>query len=275
MSNNPLQQYFRQPKVFVTLPSHGIYNDVGTLEGSYENMPIFGMTGMDEILLKTPDALFSGESTVKVIESCCPNVKNAWGISNLDIDALLVAIRIATTGNTMNIKHVCKGCSTENSYEINVSEFLDHFARCKFDQKIVLGDILIKIKPLNYRTITNFNMENFALQKRLLQITKLENEEEKNKLLAAIYKDLGILQNKIFTATIEEIQTVTATVTEKPFIQEWLENTDKSVFDVIKTHIEQNNTAWKIPDKQVVCENCANTDSVSLDMDQSNFFAGA
>jgi hypothetical protein len=275
MSNNPLQQYFRQPKVFITLPSHGIYNDAGTIEGSCENMPVFGMTGMDEILLKTPDALFSGESTVKVIESCCPNIKNAWGVSNLDVDALLVAIRIATSGNIMNVNHTCKECKTENSYEINVSEFLDHFAKCKFDQTIVLRDITIKIKPLNYKTITNFNMENFALQKRLMQITKLENEEEKNKLLAEIYKDLGVLQNKIFTATIAEIQTTTTSVTEKPFIQEWLENTDKSIFDMIKNHIEQNNAAWKIPDKQIVCENCATTDSITLDMDQSSFFAGA
>ena len=74
MSNNPLQQYFRQPKVFITLPSHGVYNKPGTITGSFENMPIFGMTGMDEILLKTPDALLTGESTVKVIQSCCPNI---------------------------------------------------------------------------------------------------------------------------------------------------------------------------------------------------------
>jgi hypothetical protein len=44
---------------------------------------------------------------------------------------------------------------------------------------------------------------------------------------------------------------------------------------VIKNHIEQNNAAWKIPDKRIVCENCATTDSITLDMDQSSFFAGA
>ena len=110
MAQNPLQNYFRQPKVFLKLPSMGIYNKPEAIQGNVENIPVYGMTGMDEIILKTPDALISGESTVKVIQSCCPTIVDAWDVSNLDIDALLVAVRIATYGNTMNVSYTCKKC---------------------------------------------------------------------------------------------------------------------------------------------------------------------
>ena len=275
MSINPLQQYFRQPKVFITLPSHGVYNKPGTFTGAIENMPVFGMTGMDEILMKTPDALLTGESTVKVIQSCCPSIANGWDVSNLDIDAILVAIRIATAGNIMPVTHTCSKCSTENNYDINVSDFLDHFAQCKFDAKLVQGNITIKLCPLNYKQMTDFNLENFMLQKRLYQTVDMANEDDKNKALSELYQDLARLQNKVFLASVEQIETVDSVVTEKPFIQEWIENIDKSIFDALKAHIEKNNAIWRIPPTPIKCENCGDESTVQIELDQSSFFGNA
>jgi len=53
MTTNPLQQFFRQPKIYVGLPSKGIFNKPNTVSGDINRMPIYGMTGMDEIILKT------------------------------------------------------------------------------------------------------------------------------------------------------------------------------------------------------------------------------
>jgi hypothetical protein len=85
MANNPLQQFFRQPKIYISLPSQGVYNKPGTFSGNIERLAVYGMTGMDEILLKTPDALLSGESTATVIKSCCPSVTDAWDLPVNDI----------------------------------------------------------------------------------------------------------------------------------------------------------------------------------------------
>jgi len=80
MATNPLKQFFRQPKIFIKLPSKGIFNNPGTLQGDLDKMPVFGMTGMDEILMKTPDALLNGESTVRLMQSCCPSITDGWDI---------------------------------------------------------------------------------------------------------------------------------------------------------------------------------------------------
>ena len=50
---------------------------------------------VDEIIFKTPDALFNGEATVRVVESCCPYIKDAKDMPSIDVDALLVAIHLS------------------------------------------------------------------------------------------------------------------------------------------------------------------------------------
>jgi hypothetical protein len=275
MANNPLQQYFRQPKVFVSLPSGGIYNKPETIDGEVTRLPVFGMTGMDEILLKTPDALITGESTVKVIESCIPAIKDGWEINNLDVDALLVAIRIATYGNIMNMIHICNKCETEHTYELDVSKFLEHFSQCKFESTVVFGDLTIHIRPLSYRQVTEFNLENFALQKRLIQASAIEDEEERNKIVSQVYKDLGLLQNKIMIAGIEQVTTPDATVTEHGYITEWIEHADRGIFEAVKEQVSKNNEVWRIPSTHVKCDNCGAENSFTVDLDQTSFFASA
>jgi len=275
MAQNPLQNYFRQPKVFLKLPSMGIYNKPEAIQGNVENIPVYGMTGMDEIILKTPDALISGESTVKVIQSCCPAIVDAWDVSNLDIDALLVAVRIATYGNTMNVSYTCKKCSTESEYDIDLGKILEHFYSCSYDSRVVIGDLEVTLRPLTYKEVTGFNLENFALQKRLGQAVEFDDQEEKQKLIADIFKELGLLQNKIFIAGVDQVITPDGVVTEHSYIKEWLENTDRTLFDALKKHINKNNDVWRIPENNIKCDTCGTEDSFTVELDQANFFANA
>ena len=74
-----LQNYQRQPKIFIDLPSKGVFYDDTVLEnGQHMQIPVFGMNAMDEIMFKTPDALFSGDATVQVIKSCIPTILDPW-----------------------------------------------------------------------------------------------------------------------------------------------------------------------------------------------------
>jgi hypothetical protein len=230
---------------------------------------------MDEVLIKTPDALITGEATVKVIESCCPNITDGWDISNLDIDALLVAVRIATYGNTMSVSHVCKQCSNEMNFDIELQGIIEHFNNCSFDPRVVVGNLIIKIKPLTYKETTSFNLENFALQKRLSQVVEIQDEEIKQKHLADIFKEVGALQNRVFVAGVESVETPEGIVTERGYIKEWLENADKTIFDRLKEHINKNNDQWRVPANHIKCDSCGHEDEFAIDMDQSNFFATA
>jgi len=275
MAQNPLQQYFRQPKVFIGLPSNGVYNKPGTITGDASHMPVFGMTGMDEILMKTPDALLAGESTVKVIESCCPFIKDGWDVSVIDLDLVLAAIRIATYGNTMNVKHVCPNCSTENEYDINLSTIIEHSATCKYDNTIVLDELTIRIRPITYKESTDYAQHNFQIRQKLLQTDALTDDTERKQVVAELIQELAVLQNDIIAAGIESVEFGNQVVSDKVFILEWLQNTDKTVFDRIKERYQQNQKDWQTPDQVVVCENCNTTNSIAIELDNSNFFENA
>jgi hypothetical protein len=275
MASNPLQQYFRQPKIYINLPSKGIFMPQGSVTGDTTNMPVYGMTGMDEIMMKTPDALLTGTSTVKVIESCCPNIKDAWQISNIDIDCLLAAIRIATYGNTMDVSHSCSKCNTDNTYPIDITGILEHFTRAQYDNEIVFGDFKIYIKPLNYQLSSEFAQRNFALSQQMNQLSAVKDEEERTASTNKLFAQLAQLQNEIFVEGIDSVEIKGASVTEHAYIKEWLQNADVIIFDQIKKQISKNQDAWLTPEYELICENCRHTDQVRVGLDQSNFFANA
>jgi len=273
MPQNPLQQHFRQPKIYISLPSQGAYNKPGTINGDVAKIPVYGMTGMDEIILKTPDALLSGESTVSVIKSCCPNINNGWDVSMLDADMVLTAIRIATYGNTIDVTHKCPKCNHENAYALDLGIVIEHFTNCKFDNTVVLQDLTINIQPLNYKQSTEFKLKNFKLQQKLSQAEFVEDASEQQKLINGIFKELSEIQTDLYIASVESVQTGSTVVTERDFITEFLSNCDKMIFDKIKESIEKNQKTWQMPLFPAKCEECASENKISIDLDQASFFA--
>jgi hypothetical protein len=275
MANNPLQKYFRQPKIFIKLPSNGVYTKPGVITGDPTNMAVYGMTGMDEIIIKTPDALITGESTVKVIESCCPNITNAWEISNLDLDLILTSIRIATYGNKITISHKCEHCETDNEYELELNALVDHYNHLAFDNKAVLKDVVVRLQPLTYKQVTEFGQKNFQLRQQLNQANSIENEDDRTKEVSRIYTEFGKLQTEVYSANIEAIEAGNQVVTERSFINEWLENSEKDAFDQIRNQIDDNTDATKTPPQRVECDNCHKENTLSIVLDHSTFFATA
>ena len=96
-NQSPLKKYTRQPKIYIDLPSKGkYYSDSVLYEDSYSNLAVFSMTANDEILYRTPDALITGQATAKNIQSCIPSILKPFNLVTLDVDALLLSIRLAT-----------------------------------------------------------------------------------------------------------------------------------------------------------------------------------
>ena len=113
-TSNPLRQFFRQPAVYIKLPSDGqFWPDKAISMTDNRELPVLPMTAIDEITYRTPDALFNGQAVISVIQSCIPAIKNAWDMPGMDTNAVLVAIRIASYGHAMRISSTCPFCKTE------------------------------------------------------------------------------------------------------------------------------------------------------------------
>jgi hypothetical protein len=275
MSPNPLQKFFRQPKIYISLPSKGIYNIPGAIQGDVNNLPVYGMTGMDEIIMKTPDAMMTGEATARVIESCCPAIKDASQLSNIDTDIILAAIRIATWGTHMAVTHNCPNCGHENNYDVDLTKIIDYFSKATFNTTVVLEQLTVKLQPLTFKQVAEFALKNYAMQKTLQQVSDIEDDQERQKVMENLYNQLAVVRNEVFSLGIESVQAEGQVITQRDYIDEWLKNSEKETFDTIKKVIESNNEAWRTPSMPVQCEECQSENSIRVEMDQSTFFGSA
>lgn len=270
--SNPLQKYFRQPKIYVALPSRGIYFNQGSFDGDPTNMPVYGMTGMDEIIMQTPDALLNGECTVKVIESCCPYIKNAWEVASIDLDLVLASIRIATFGHNLDVGHKCPKCETEHEYTVNVSQIVDHYSAFSFNNTVKVGGLTVRLKPLSYRQTTDFGIRNFELQQKLSQLTSADQYKD---LIAEIFVELGKIQQEVHIASIDTVSTDSEVVSNRDDIAEWVANLDRELLAIIKNAIKDNRDRMIPPAQTVQCDECQEISKINIELDQSSFFGRA
>ena len=280
--NNPLTKYMRQPKIYISLPSQGKYWPAGSL-----NMPengqlaVYSMTAKDEMLFKTPDALMNGQAVVDVIQSCIPDIKNAWNTPSIDMDIILVAIRIATYGEKMTVTANIPVINEEQEYDIDLHQFIDKVGNNVWSEQVPISDDLILfVKPLNYRHLTNISLKSFETNK-IIQVAGDQNlsEKEKLQLVNDSFKVLSDLTTDMMVGTIFKIKTQESDVTETRYIKEFIENADRSVFDTVQKHIndlkEQNElkpiSVPTTPEQQEA--GAPATFEVPINFDHSTFFA--
>jgi hypothetical protein len=275
--NNPLRQYFRQPAIYIKLPSSGQFYPPGTLTLTETNeLPVYPMTAIDEIMYKTPDALFNGQATVNVIQSCIPNITNAWGVPAMDVDTILVAIRIASYGHEMEFGTKCPKCSAESDRALDLRTVMDAMRIPDYNQSIQSGDMEIYFRPMNYKNLNDNNQLQYENQRMLQMLpdTKFEDTEKMNALTAALKKITDITVTAL-AQSIATVKTPTAMVSEPEYIEDFLKNCDRNLFTQIRDHIIKLKTQAEMQPMKLVCDECAHEYEQSVSLDMSNFFAPA
>ena len=76
---NPLKAFFRQPAIYLKLPSNGSFWPEDSVDFPHNReLPVYPMTAVDEIITRTPDALFNGSTITEIISSCVPNIRTTF-----------------------------------------------------------------------------------------------------------------------------------------------------------------------------------------------------
>jgi hypothetical protein len=276
-SNNPLSQYFRQPAIYLSLPSGGRFWAEGSLAmPENHELPVLPMTAIDEITYRTPDALFNGQAVVTVIQSCCPNIKNAWHCPSIDLDAILTAIRIASFGHELELETTCPKCNHDDGYTIDLRQVLGGMRMANYDQSISQGDLEIMFQPITYQQIHESNASQFDDQKTIQNLNDADiPEEEKVKILTNAMQKITELTVTMLSMTITMIKTPNARVTEKAHIVEFLSNCDRKFFQEIRDHVITLRNESDIKPLTIKCVNCEHEYRQSFTLNQSNFFVPA
>jgi hypothetical protein len=224
---NPLNKYFRQAAIYVSLPSGTNYPPEVVSTPQTGELGVMPMTAKDEIRFKTPDALMNGQGVVDVIQSCCPEIKDAWQIKSYDLDTILIAIRIATYGETMEINFNVPGANENVSHTINLPSILDQIKNTKVDTEFTLKDGLkIKMRPLTYKDMTSTSLQTFQQQKMYSAVQDSElPDEDKAKRFNDAFKQLTELNASILLKNISAVVMTDGTeITDPAHIKEFVEN---------------------------------------------------
>ena len=280
-TSNPLQKYFRQPKLHVRLPSGGKYYPPGSLDlPESGEVAIYPLTAKDELLLKTPDSLMNGTATADVIKSCVPQIKQPWYMPSLDVDALIMAIRIATYGANMTITVKVPNTGDEKDFTIDLNSVIAPLMSATYADTIKLENMTITLRPLMYSEFTKDALRSFEEQRvyNLVNDDTVPNEEKMERFRQA-FNRLTDLTVETVAKSIAKIElTDGQVVNDSKHLLEFMQNTSKEFYTTILDHITEQRDKFAVKpfiantSKEEQEKGAPETFEVPITFDQSKFF---
>lgn len=258
MSFNPLSTHFRASVATVSLPSAGHYYPEGALELVDNNVyPVYPMTMIDEITFKTPSTALRGAGLVTVIQSCIPNIKNAWKVPNIDIDAIITSIYIATYGKQLNVSSTCPECETEQSTTVDLANELKSLQSPDYTNLLKLNDLEITFKPMSYEQANSSGLAQQDEQNILEMIQdEVEDVDAKVEQLSNILQKITNATTKVLALNIQSVKVGNVIVDNQDHIIEWLSKCDRDTFDQVRNFIVNLKQNSELKPINVVCNNC-------------------
>ena len=239
------------------------------------------MTAKDEMAFTTPDAMINGQATVDVIKSCCPNIKDPWQLTNYDLDTVLLGVRIATYGETMDINATVPVVNEQMGHTVNLPALLETVKNIDIkDSFRTKNGFTVHMKPLTYKDITDTQLKTFEQQKIVASVTSSAlTEEEKTKRYADAYKNLTELNFEMLSSTFTKVTTPEGeAVTDKVQIKDFLNNTDSKIVNEmqdemikLRAQAQVKPIMLKATDEQIK-KGAPVSFQVPLTFDNSNFF---
>ena len=272
---NPLAKHFRQPAIYLKLPSQGAYWSAETLTlPANGEVPVYPMTTKDEIMLRTPDALMNGSGVVNVIQSCVPSIVDAWSMPSIDVDACLIAIRIASYGNDMNVTVTCPKCNHIEDHTIDLQNSLAQLSMPDYNGTVKDGELTIKFKPQNYFAVNRTNSISYEEQ-RILNVLNSEimSVDEKDQNLKDITNKLIDLNTDNLASSTEWIMTNDGNkVTDQQFIKEFYMNTSAGLIGKVRAHLAKLAADAGLKSYRNSCSECQTEFETAVTFDYANFF---
>jgi hypothetical protein len=274
IANNPLKQYFRRPGIYLKLPSGGLGYEPGVIEfPETGDLPVYPMTAIDEITSKTPDALYNGTAVAEIILSCVPAIKQPWKITSVDLDAILVAIKIATNGSEMEIETTCNECKEDSKYGVNLTMVLNNFKPGDYESGLVIDQLKIKFKPLTYKALSESSVKQFEIQKHIIMLNSMTDGPEKDAKSTDILKIITDSTIDVLVDTIDCVITPETIVNDRNFIMEFINNTDRKTFEAIKDYSVKLRESTQTQPLHITCTHCKHEYDQPFTLNVSDFFA--
>lgn len=256
MSDNPLLARIRIPGETFRLPSGGLFYQPGVLAPEVTDGEVYvsPMTAIDEIALKTPDLLFSGQAITQVFGRCIPQVLSPGKMLAKDIDFLLICLRKVSYGPQMELTttHSCEKAK-EHSYVVSVDDFIKKSKR--IDPNQVTKNFHLTLSNQQVVHVEPISFENYIA---LMQANDTDGDPTK------------LAQRLVFSVS-RIIKSVDGN-TNNEQIQEWLAHIPPMLMKQVTESIDKT-TEWG-PDfmATIKCKDCGEEAKVQAPLNPLAFF---
>lgn len=282
---NPLQQYYRQTKTYVTLPSGTSYYSPDVLEFTESGeVGIRAMTSSDEMILKNPDALLNGEAIRQMLMSCVVGLKNANELLTNDVDLLMIAIRLVSYGTEVSLDLKCPKCSHEGTYAGDLEYMVNTAGKLEPSYGVDLeSGATVFVKPFTYSTGVKATRRTFEQEQATESLGENSTTAQKLEMMSKIYKSTQVLQYEMILSSIVKIVDEAHDLDfennkiNSPAINEMLHNIDVSEAKKINDVLTEINNIGIDKHLPVICENveCGHEWKTEVDLNPVDFFTGS
>jgi len=235
-------------------------------------LPVYPMTAIDEITVKTPDALYNGSAIPELIKSCIPDIKDPWSINNVDLDAVLISIKAATGSGDMDLDTVCPACEEETKYGLNLVGMLSQLKEGDYDKEFAINDLSIKFRPITYKEMNSASINQFEIQKVFNSIEQITDDREKSEKIKTSIMMITELTMQLLANAVEYVSTPTARVEETEYILDFLKNCDKDSYTKIKDYHAKLKEDTSIKPLQLTCTSCNHNYEQPFTLNTADFF---
>ena len=276
---NPLAQYYRKPGTYISLPSRGrFYNTAPALSDTGE-LAVYPMTAKDELALKNPDSLLNGEALKQVIASVCPDIKNVKEIPAPDIDAILVAMRMTSYGDDMELD-VAHGCAESQGKSQRITVGLGSVLSTSREIPESVGTVTLStgvtvtLRPYSLEAQSRLLRVQFNTM-RSLQAAEASDRsvEEKAVIANQGYETLSTLSQELLAGSIVSVTLPDGvTVSRFDHIYEWVKNLDRASNERLDTELKEFNKYGITRTVEVTCDHCGEKYTSDMLFDPTAFF---
>jgi hypothetical protein len=255
---NPLITGLKLPGRIFQLPSRGLFYTNGELADDIKNgeIHVLPMSALDEISIKNPDQLFSGDAIKAVFSQCIVGINKPTELLAKDVDAIMLFLRTVTYGAAyeFNARHGCDG-GKDHSYVANVDELINGMKLIDPTTAVDLYTLtlangqVVKLKPNKYQQVLD-------LIKANENKTEITADDQRRNLISML---LGVI------ISVDGI-------TDQKQITEWIGKLPGPMVRKIGSKIENISDWGPVLTWKCKCRDCGNDFEIELPINPVSFF---
>lgn len=258
---NPLLEGIRMPGETFRLPSNGLFYKNGELDESVKNgeVHVHPMTAKQELVMKSPDKLFSGKAVHDIFKACIPEIKQPGNLLSKDVDYLMMCLRAVSYGDELElpVTHTCKDAK-EHTYKLNVRTLIQSAKPVdpttlakKYTVELENGQTVLLRPPTFDSVIALYQaLDNSVLQEET-------NDEE--------------IAERMIENLLNMIESVND-ISDREMIMEWLSQLRVGWVKQISDRIQENSN-WGVEQLTTIkCKDCGTDFQVEVPTNPITFF---